>query len=125
MEPLQSPLLRQWTRPCKGGCRRRPWQVHGLEQKPPPSPRRPKGSLTDSGMPCLQLDDVEGDEALYSHLLPKVMAPYDTRPGDTPRKVLIQRSAVGTPSALGHAAWRAQCMSCGLATSVSGGRLLV
>ncbi|KAG2485619.1 hypothetical protein HYH03_015682 [Edaphochlamys debaryana] len=36
-------------------------------------------------------DEVVGDEAIYSHLLPKVMAPFETRPGETPRKVLIQR----------------------------------
>jgi dynein heavy chain len=37
------------------------------------------------------MDEVEGDEAMYSHLLPKVMAPFETRSGETPRKVLIQR----------------------------------
>lgn len=75
-----------------------------------PPPVAPKATYANSCMPCLQLDDVEGDEALYSHLLPKVMAPYDTRPGDTPRKVLIQRSAEGASSTPRHAAWRIHAM---------------
>ncbi len=38
---------------------------------------------------------VESNEDLTkdSHLMPKVMVPFETRPGETPRKVQIQRSA--------------------------------
>lgn len=38
---------------------------------------------------------VEMDEAGIAHLLPKVMVPYLTRPGETPRKVQISRYAPG------------------------------
>ncbi|KXZ54227.1 hypothetical protein GPECTOR_5g319 [Gonium pectorale] len=53
--------------------------------------RFPSRTYPNVGVPRKQADEVEGDEATYSHLLPKVMAPYETRSGETPRKVLIQR----------------------------------
>lgn len=40
----------------------------------------------------LQVDAGMDEEAGVSHLLPKVMVPYVTRAGETPRKVQIQRS---------------------------------
>lgn len=36
-------------------------------------------------------EEVESDEFTHAHLLPKVMVPYITKPGDTPREVQIQR----------------------------------
>jgi hypothetical protein len=38
-----------------------------------------------------QVDAGMDEEAGVSHLLPKVMVPYVTRAGETPRKVQIQR----------------------------------
>jgi hypothetical protein len=35
----------------------------------------------------------EGDEEGLAHLLPKIMVPLVTKPGDTPRKVQLQRWA--------------------------------
>lgn len=34
---------------------------------------------------------LEGEDAGIAHLLPKVMVPFETKPGETPRKVVIQR----------------------------------
>ncbi|KAG2439747.1 hypothetical protein HYH02_010624 [Chlamydomonas schloesseri] len=56
-----------------------------------PAPAAGAEDPTGEGSQASVYDEVEGDEVMYSHLLPKVMAPFETRSGQTPRKVLIQR----------------------------------
>ncbi|MEW5298367.1 MAG: hypothetical protein WDW36_001499 [Sanguina aurantia] len=70
-------------------------------REPAPDPRTAAGPQTaghklsgeETGRP--QPSNVEGvvevDEAGIAHLLPKVMVPFLTRPGETPRKVQISR----------------------------------
>lgn len=36
-------------------------------------------------------EDESLDDAAAAHLLPKVLVPFQTKPGETPRKVQIQR----------------------------------
>ncbi|WIA11828.1 hypothetical protein OEZ85_011917 [Tetradesmus obliquus] len=37
------------------------------------------------------VEEADGDDSCHAHLLPKVFVPFVTKPGDTPRKVQIQR----------------------------------
>jgi hypothetical protein len=37
------------------------------------------------------VEEADSDDTCHAHLLPKVFVPYVTKPGDTPRKVQIQR----------------------------------
>ncbi len=39
----------------------------------------------------LEDGEVDGDNALHAHLLPKLMLPFKDRPGEMPRKVQLQR----------------------------------
>lgn len=38
-----------------------------------------------------ELDAVGSDDSQHPHLLPKVQVPFITKPGETPRRVQIQR----------------------------------
>lgn len=59
------------------------------EQKQQQHQVRAEGSDTSIGV---EVEDVDHD-ATYPHMLPKVMVPFIAKPGQTPRKVQIQRQA--------------------------------
>eukprot|EP00878_Enallax_costatus_P016966 GHUV01017809.1.p1 GENE.GHUV01017809.1~~GHUV01017809.1.p1 ORF type:complete len:1283 (+),score=439.89 GHUV01017809.1:87-3935(+) len=61
-----------------------PQQAKQVQQH---QPVQEDASTTSIGTPVDEVDN----GASYPHLLPKVMVPFSTKPGETPRKVQIQR----------------------------------